>query len=468
MYTGSSPKQSGLNSSEWTNYKEKTLSAFKRGHIRILFGNKAISVGIDNEYLNYIINFAMPESLEAYYQQAGRAGRNGQDSHCYLIFSDDKPRITRQWLDGELQEMPKRWDDLGTIGYFHKSNFPGREEDESGAFRIFLDIVNGTPEDDGRVVVWQRDDRTEKYISYWVMLGVVEDYEVTGFGKNTKYWIKRHPIIEEFLKIKDKTELEEHLVKSLHAYLARYRPISRKDVESGIRARGDETLSKQLIGYLIDFLYDEIVYQRRQAVRTMVEFCNQADTSSSKLRERIRAYFDRSEKFSDYLDAMTDSMPNYRDVEKVIKLIKGYNDVEHLYWETRRLLDERYRADWAAVNLYSVLYREPKVSLKSLQDLNEIVGSLGAGSGTNASTARSFLIGYLSDISKLDKIYGQDIALNILSQFIKELYRSHGAKYLALIKDLAISKGDRAFLSLSIATQQMKEIADVARYSHVA
>lgn len=468
MYTGSLPEKYGLNSSEWTSYKEKTLSAFKRGHIRILFGNKAISVGIDNEYLNYIINFAMPESLEAYYQQAGRAGRNGQDSQCYLIFSDDKPHVTRQWLDGELQDMPKRWDDLGTIGYFHKLNFPGREEDESGAFRIFLDIVNGTLEDDGSVVVWQRDDRTEKYISYWVMLGVVEDYEVTGFKANTKYWIKRHPTIEEFLKTKDQTELEEHLVKSLHAYLARYRPISRKDVESGIRAREAESLSKQLIGYLIDFLYNEIVYQRRQAVRTMVEFCNQADTSSPKLRERIRAYFDRSEKFSDYLDAMTDNRPNYRDVARVIKLIEGYDDVEHLYWETRRLLDERYRADWAAVNLFSVLYRERKVSQKSLQDLNEIVGSLESGSGTNASTVKSFLVGYLSDISKLDQIYGQDIALDLLSQFIKELYRSHGTKYLALIDDLTIGKEDRAFLSLSIATQQMKEISDVARYSLIA
>lgn len=469
IYTGSAPKQSGMNSSEWTEYKRKTLRAFKRGHVRVLFGNKAVSVGIDNEYLNYIINYAMPESLEAYYQQAGRAGRNGQKSYCYLVFSDDRPGVTRKWLDGEIQEMPNRWDDLGTIGYFHKSNFPGRERDEIGAYSVFSQIVNGEPEDDGSVVVWQVDDRTERYVSYWVILGIVEDYEVTGFKQTTKYRIKRHPVIEEFLETKDMAALEEHLIGSLHGYLNRYRPISRGEVEAGVRARGDQNLSKQLIGYLIDFLYDQIVYQQRQAVRTMVDFCNESDTSPERLRARIKAYFDRSEKFSDYLDAMAEARPSYRDVIKVIDLIEGYDDVEHLYWETRRLLDERYRPDWAAISLFAVLYRERKVSQKSLQDLSDIASSLETDFGMNNEAVASFLAQYLSDLEKLDQIYGAKIALAMLTAFVIELYRSHGAKYLALVGELSVDEADRAILSLGIANQQMKELADVTRrYSRVA
>lgn len=469
IYTGSPPKQSGMNASEWTQYKQKTLRAFKRGYVRVLFGNKAVSVGIDNEYLNYIINYAMPESLEAYYQQAGRAGRNGQNSYCYLIFSDDKPGVTRRWLDGELQEMPNRWDDLGTIGYFHKSNFPGREQDGIGAYSLFSQIVNGEPDDDGSVVVWQVDDRTEMYVSYWVILGVVEDYEVSGFGQNTRYRIKRHPIVEEFLETKDKVALETHLIGSLHSYLNRYHPISRSDFETGFRARGDQNLSKQLIGYLIDFIYDQIVYQRRQAVRTMVDFCNESDTSPGRLRERIRAYFDRSEKFSDYLDAMAEARPSYRDVKIVIDLIDGYDDVEHLYWETRRLLDERYRPDWAAISLFAVLYRERKVSQKSLQDLRDVAGSLETDFGMSIKAVVSFLAKYLSDLTRLDQIYGDKIAITMLTAFVTELYRSHGAKYLALIRELSVDEDDRAFLSLGIVNQQMKELANVARrYSRVA
>jgi len=469
IYTGSPPKGSGIDRTFWDDYKQRTLHSFKQGYVRILFGNKAVSVGIDNEYLNFTVNYAMPESLEAYYQQAGRAGRSGQSSFCYLIFSDDKPNVTKQWLEGELAEMPKRWDDLGTVGWFHARNFPGRSQDKAGANKVFKSALRSERGEDGSVVVWQQDDRTEKYVSYWVMLGVIEDYEVSGFGKSTRYRIRLHPAVEDFLQNGDSVPLEEHLIGSLHTYLNRYRPISKTEVEAGVRQQGDGDLSKLLIGYLIDFLYDQIVYQRREAVRSMVEFCNQPDTSPELLRARIRAYFDRSEKFSDHLDAMAESGPDYPAVGKVIDLIEGYDDVENLYWETRRLLDERYRPDWAAISLFSVLYRERRVSQKALQDFNAIVRSLEGDFRMATQNVVVFLAHFLSDVYKLDQIYGEKVSLSILLKFIRYLGLNGGAKYLGLIQTLLIDDIDRAVISLEIATEQMKELSNVARrYSRVA
>ena len=84
MYTGSPPRENQhplFARDEWDRYKERTLAAFKRGQVRMLFGNTAVSVGIDNEQLNYVINYRMPQSMEAYYQQCGRAGRSGAGGH---------------------------------------------------------------------------------------------------------------------------------------------------------------------------------------------------------------------------------------------------------------------------------------------------------------------------------------------------------------------------------------------------
>ena len=67
LYSGKSPKVFSFNKKQWSEYKRRTLAAFQRGQIRMLFGNTAISAGIDNEQLNYIVNYRMPQSLEDYW-----------------------------------------------------------------------------------------------------------------------------------------------------------------------------------------------------------------------------------------------------------------------------------------------------------------------------------------------------------------------------------------------------------------
>jgi ATP-dependent DNA helicase RecQ len=125
MYSGGPPRDSGMDPREWETYKANVLELFKKGAVNLLFGNAAVSVGIDNEKLNYVVNYRMPQSMEAYYQQCGRAGRAGQSSQCYLIYSDDQPALTTQWLDRQVEEMPRRHDDLGIVAFFPRIQLPG-------------------------------------------------------------------------------------------------------------------------------------------------------------------------------------------------------------------------------------------------------------------------------------------------------------------------------------------------------
>ena len=474
IYTGSPPPAAGLNSEQWTNYKSKTLAAFKRGEINILFGNTAVSVGIDNERLNYIINYQMPQSMEGYYQQCGRAGRSKQRSECYLIFSDDAPADTQRWLNREIPRMGKRWDGPGTAAFFQESNFPGQEKDVKRALKVCARLLRAS-DDKGLVEVPEyptldmpraEAERTERYISYWLILGVVEDYEVTGMEKNTVYHVRRHAVVERFLRDHNEAPLTAHIVDSLHRYLSRYRPTSGADVERGLAARPEKNLSARSIAYLVDFIYRQIEYQRRAAIRTMVSFCNETDTSPERLRERIRSYFDRSEKFSDGLLGMADVAPEFAAVAVLLDRVEGFDDAEHLYGETRRLLDERFRPDWAAANMFAIAYRErAKFSDTFMRLLDDMVAGLAEEPQAEEGAAR-FIDSFLTYLSRLDRIFGEPVSGPLLARCMGRLYENHGLTYVGQIDEMDVPDDVREQMRLKVVNLQLKEMTH-AHYSRV-
>ncbi len=476
IYTGSAPPDAGLNREQWEEYKSKTLAAFKRGAINMLFGNTAVSVGIDNERLNYIINYGLPQSMEAYYQQCGRAGRAGQRSECYLVFSDDFPAVTQQWLNRQIDRMPRRWDDLGTVAFFHESSFPGQDIDVEGARRVFKQLINKAPDGQGLVEVpaclnlsmTPADaERTELYISYWLILGVLGDYEVTGMGRNTVYRVRRHQIVERFLQDRNKAVLEAHIVDSLHRYLSRYRPTLLSVVERGLAKRPEPDLSARCNSYLVNFIYREIEYQRREAIRTMVDYCNETDTSPERLRARVRAYFDSSEKFSKGLDAMANAAPDFAAVAALLDRVEGFDDAEHLYWETRRLLEERFRPDWAAANLFAIAYRERATfSDTSMRLLDDTVAGLTEEPQAQDGGTSRFLGSFLTYLCRLDQIFGKPLSGPLLGLIMIRLYKQHRLAYVGLIDEMRVADGAREQMRLQVVNFQLKEMTD-AHYSRV-
>ncbi len=304
----------------WNAYKRDVQGKFTSGAIREIVATKGFGMGIDKPDVRYTLHYDMPSSIEAFYQQAGRAGRDRQPAQCQLLYSHQNWSRAQRIIanpdhEKAMQQLNnvKPWhrgDALGQL-WFILSNYPSIERDVTDTMSLLDKYLHtplaelGAAETAEVSVPWRsKADQSskEKALHKLGVLGIVTDYTID-------YRLKHFEI--EFTKL-----TREQLYRRLVEHVASALPIAAAEGECKTILEAEEP-TERAVETLIQFTYDHLAAQRKEAVRNMAELC-QGFKDSDSFRDGILAYLEWSEVFSDELDQWRTEDKGGEDIKKVL------------------------------------------------------------------------------------------------------------------------------------------------------
>lgn len=92
--------------------KQAVQRAFQDGHCHVVVATIAFGMGIDKSNVRFVIHLNMPKTLEGYYQETGRAGRDGLQSACYLYYNYRDTYTLKKFIkdsEGTPEEKQRQW-----------------------------------------------------------------------------------------------------------------------------------------------------------------------------------------------------------------------------------------------------------------------------------------------------------------------------------------------------------------------
>ena len=357
FFAGRKPKPFDDNKSPWDSYKNQVQQNFKENRIQELVATKAFGMGIDKPNIRYTIHYAAPQSIEAFYQEAGRAGRDGEAACCLILYSDDNWDLASDILNETDHEAA-----LNRLEGINRNNqgdflvqlwlmlqsYRGRSVDKKGILDFWNQIrapkIDGLKTGDTKKPIIipfpedkngkQQNDKLKTYyervIFRLMLLGVVEDYTID--------WQLGCFAIQA--RCVSPVEVKDHL----RRYLRQYK--GQDFADDAVRNIPEDTVENALwvaTEVLINFIYNEIVDKRKHALRTMGEICREF-TTDQNFRQAIVNYLQKSE-FSEELKGWVNRSFGEIGLDKIHKLLKKDTTLDEaakrrLVGTVRRMLDE--------------------------------------------------------------------------------------------------------------------------------
>lgn len=297
IYSGGAPLRN-MDRRSWDLEKRENARRFMANEVPVLVATKAFGMGIDKPNIRYTLHYGMPGSLEAFYQEAGRAGRDRRPAQCVVLYARPEPQIEARLdvLRRTLAELHEAFDqaprqgrgDLGAALFFHLNAFKGSLQ-ELDDVRELLGRLHSLTTGQSLEFPFARDadklkedekrKREEKALFRLVQVGLLADYEV-DYGSQK---------IRAIGGSRDPKAIAERVV----AYVRRSDSGRVADVQARLapiatRAESDET-TVALIAVLVEFCYDTIERARRRSIFEAMEAAKQG-RDPGNFRRRLLDY----------------------------------------------------------------------------------------------------------------------------------------------------------------------------------
>lgn len=299
-YSGSQPKKVNFSSNEFMRYKEKVQEDFKGNKFPILVATKAFGMGIDKENIRYTIHYGIPGSLEALYQEAGRAGRDKKPAICFILLS--RENIGSNYLN-TLFDLNTTVDSIANIQ--KQVKYEGRDVFRNIFFWLNqtrdpyeeMDDIYGVykkyAKPEGEALIECREigltkDILEKVIYKLSLIGVVEDWVIEDWG----FYNGAIRVFFSFYS-------EESIIDALLFHIKKYdpsfdftRPIPNSPHSHYIEYynRTDRTLVEKVIYILLKWHYENIAYFRRESIKTIYDQCMK-NQGEEEFKRYMESYF---------------------------------------------------------------------------------------------------------------------------------------------------------------------------------
>ncbi|MCS7054197.1 MAG: protein kinase [Ignavibacterium sp.] len=327
----------------WNSYKNIIQMKFIEDKISCMISTKSFGMGIDKPNIRYTIHYNLPQSIESFYQEAGRAGRDGKNAFCYIIFSDDNPKVDDSFLDiskkaDEIWELKNNSDsDISRNLFFQNEAYIGEMNEKRNIKNLMENYIypklNNLKIFESTEISIPNAEYNEKFLFRLKSFGLITDYvidysNIRGQGLRSSMKIK---IIR--LNPKDYTR------NLLNYFKVRREKLFAEKIESEIKNISFTNLEEEIeycIYKLISFVYEKIEPQRRASLRNMVDACR--SMSNEEFRRKVLRYLSPDEEINFEFSIFPNSQ-NFKDWLNIIKKAMESNQVDKFLGVTLRIIE---------------------------------------------------------------------------------------------------------------------------------
>jgi len=307
-YSGSPPK--GWDKASWDRSKREAARQFMSDEVPVMVTTKAFGMGIDKPDIRYVVHYGIPGSIESYYQEVGRAGRDRQPARCVLLVSElDAARTGRLLSDDtdleDLRAEVNKWndhqDDVDRQLFFYTNSFKGVDQEIDAVKQILNELVEVSGDDvfQGHVVTLgfgeKPEEQKEKALYRLALLGVVSDYTKNKGSASFE------------VRIAESTP--DSVADSLIKFIERSQP----GRSSGLRSKVTETSAgktreavEEGTKILTEFIYETVAAARRRSLREMILAARENQGNEERFRQRILNYLQEGD-VAPIIEALTDA-----------------------------------------------------------------------------------------------------------------------------------------------------------------